>query len=207
MPVIQYERPLSPGCVRISRNEAGGVTIAIAPDSAKRTAFALFGPLAIGGLCCLGPVALIFEGSLPPFVGFAALALILAVAGFVTHRIVVRSAGLIIFRADVAGIQIVNPLDARPNQLFDADQIVALQLHRVELAIPTHTCQLELRVRALWKHDDRLTLLVSQSAETLDKIGRTLCKALDLPEPCGDLNGWMTYRPPPAAARRVENVL
>jgi hypothetical protein len=195
MPVIEYHRPLPPGTVRITRSEvdARAVTITIAPDTAKRTLFTLTRPLIVAAIFSLIPLALLDNSQLRA-VGIAVLIAIGAAASFSCYRIVARSNQPIIFRADPAGIQIINPLDEPASQFHAADEIQALQLRRISLLSEPVCYQLELQVRAFTRDRDKRSLLVSQSAETLDKIGRTLCEALPLTPPVGSPTAWWSQR-------------
>jgi hypothetical protein len=194
--VLGYERPLIPGTVRITRGDAGAVTVAIAPDTARRTIYTLSRPLILGLIFSAIPFAIIDHSMLLRewgIVGFVLIALFTARACF---RIIARSNQPIIFRADAAGIQIVNPLDDPASQFYGPAEIIALQLNQISLVGRPDCYQLELRVRTFWRKTDQQTLLVSQSGETLDKVGRTLCTALALPEPQDDARSWTSYRPP-----------
>jgi hypothetical protein len=204
VPTLDYDRPLAPGTVRITRSsgDARAVTIMVAPDTAKRTLYTLTRPLAVGGIICLIPVALFENRTFPPVIGITVFLAIAGVTLLACYRIIARSDRPIIFRADPAGIQILNPLDHPASRYHAAEEIITLQLRRISLLTEPVCYQLELGVHAFMRDQDGQSLLISQSAATLDRIGRALCDALDLAPPVGDTTTWSsTYLSRPGSGR------
>jgi hypothetical protein len=201
--VIGYERALLAGTARMPRGREGAVTVVVARDTARRALYALTRPLVIGAAFCAIPMALVENPTFPPVIGIIGFGIIGVLTARSCFRIAADGGKTIVFRADAAGLQVVNPLGSPADQFYGPDEIIAIQLNRISL-IGSGTCfQLELRARTFWRRSDNETLLVSEHAEVLDKIGRTLALALRLPEPRADLDGgWTSYRPP---VRNVES--
>src|SRR4051812_27775572 len=95
--VLNYDRPLAPGTVRITRL-VGAVTIMIAPDPAKRTVYTVMAPLLILAAFSLFAVTGLFtRQSLDQL---ALLTLFVAIGGWVLFRTLRRANRPIVFRAD-----------------------------------------------------------------------------------------------------------
>lgn len=200
--VIGYDRPLLAGTARITRGRKGAVTVVVAPDTARRALYTLTRPLFVGAAFCAIPMALLENRTFPPVIGIVGFGIVGLLTARSCFRIAADGGKTIVFRADAAGLQVVNPLGAPADQFYGPNEIIALQLNRISLIGSGSCFQLELRARAFWRRSDNETLLVSENAEVLDKIGRTLAVALRLPEPHADLDGgWTSYRPP---VRNVE---
>lgn len=194
-PVLGYDRPLLPGTVRIMRAAAGAVSIAIAPDTAKRTVYTMTRPILLGAIYCVIPWAFLQERTFHPAIAFLAFGIIAAVTALACFRVVARSGESIVFRADVEGLNVVNPLAAPGGRFYSADEIVALHLIRLSMISEPVCYQLELCVHSNLGKTVPETLLLSPRGEVLNKIGRTLCSALGLPEPQGDSVSWSSERP------------
>jgi hypothetical protein len=187
--VLHYDRPLAPGTVRITRH-TGAVTITIAPDTAKRTVYTVLAPLLLLAAFSLFVVGGLFtRQSLDQLV---LLTLFVAIGGWILFRTLRRANRPIVFRADAEELNVHNPLDRPADRAIPVHQIVTLQLRRT--ALPTNAMVFQLEVLTstgrLDEQATTLSLLVSPSFETLDKIGRTLLGAMCLPDPYTGPNGW-----------------
>jgi hypothetical protein len=187
-PVLAYDRPLAPGMVRITRSSAT-VVVKIAPDTAKRALSSLLIPallfLFAGGVV----VSALSSGG-----GLGALVIavvLLGIGGAMLHQTLRQSRDPIVFTADPRMLRIENSLDVPPDRTVGVFEIETLQLRRHPL-IPS-AYGLEVLTRGF---PDRprtaISLLVSPSFETLDKIGRTLAEAMRLNVCPGPPEGWRT---------------
>lgn len=201
--VLDYDRPLSPGTVRITRR-SDGVTILVVPDSATRILSAALGPLLILAIFSVVFVlgALARQGIMPVLM----LLVFLTVGGVYLLAVVRGGREPIIFRADLHQLKLRNPLDRPKERTIAVTRIATVQLRRgTQPAMPA-LFQLEVITR---REDDESTdspnlpilLLASPSFETLDKIGRTLVAAMGLREPTASAaEGWWTDHQPPLPA-------
>lgn len=189
-PLLTYDRPMLPGTVRIRRS-GDTVYIAIAPDTPKRTALALAVPMVVvvGVLAILANSA--WQGgawwwSVPGWL------LVLSVGGLAVQRTVRQSAEPIVFTADPRMVRVQNPLETPPDRTVGVYEIRQLALRALDILPGTFVLELVTR-----DFPDRptvvISLLVSGSFETLDKIGRTLAEGMGMPAPFSDgQGGWRT---------------
>jgi hypothetical protein len=207
-PVIEYERPLEPGGVRISHGARGAVAIKIAPDTAKRAVLKIGREAAVAAVVA---TILLYAGFAPPGTAAGWLAVLAAVVvvvgmGWRAYRVLGRSGEPILFRADAGGLRVRNALEAPVEAFYAASDVVAVQLRRVSVLTEGKCFQLEVIHRSLAGDDASRMLLVSGSFETLDKIGRTLCAAMEFPAPAavdGVAEGWWSRRPGAVGLQRA----
>jgi hypothetical protein len=191
-PTLDYDRPMAPGTVRITR-AGSGISIRIAPDTAKRTIVnALPAALMAAGAFALASWGL-FLGQTIASGGI--LLLLLAIGGGIAMRRIIRSsADPIIFTADASMLRIQNALDIPPDRIIGVFEIATLTLRPITLITENHC--LEVTTRKLPDRESkRIVLLVSPSFETLDHLGRSLSRAMGLPAPVKDGTGWKSTAP------------
>jgi hypothetical protein len=176
VPVLTYDRPLAPGTVRISRSSAT-VCVKIAPDTAKRAFFHLLLPATLFVLAA-GLAISNFRAASGVY-GFTVPVALLAIGGALVYQVLRQSRDPIVFTADPKMLRIENPLDVPRDRTLGVFEIETLRLRPHPLTATAY--ELDLLTRGF---PDRprttVSLLVSPSFETLDKIGRTLAGAMGL---------------------------
>ena len=187
-PVLAYDRPLAPGTVRISP-VGDGVCVRIAPDAPKRVVLTVLLPATLpAAAIALAGYGLFISGMWT--VGLPILILLGAIGGYYLYRTLLRSDEPIVFTADPKLLRIQNPLDEPPDQTIAVFTIAAVQLRRV--ALHTTTYEIEVCTKDIpGRPTSIVAILTSGSYETLDRIGRTLVRGMNLPEPRSvDAVGW-----------------
>jgi hypothetical protein len=201
-PVLAYDRPLAPGAVRITRSSTS-VSIKIAPDTAKRALFHLAVP-AILFVFATGLAVSNLRAANGLF-GMIVAATLLAIGGALVYQTLRQSREPIAFTADPKMLRIEHPLDVPPDRTLGVFEIETLRLRRHPLVASAY--ELEVITRDF---PDRprtvISLLVSPSFETLDKIGRTLAEAMRLSVHPAHPEGWRTYDDDDEGMKRAEHV-
>jgi hypothetical protein len=189
--VLDYNRPLLPGTVRITHRQ-GGVTIKVAPDTAKRVLRTVLLPLFVLAMFALGALAsLLARGGVAALVALVAF---LGMGGWHLARTLRRANEPIVFRANPQCLEVHNPLDAHIDHVIAPRQIVGFQLRRDNPLLFRLEVLLDFGPMSP-SHGNvpPLLLLASPNFETLDKIGRTLVTAMQLPEPSTGQMEWWSY--------------
>ena len=192
-PTLDYDRPMAPGTVRITRTGAG-ISIRIAPDTAKRTIInALPAALMAAGAIAIASWGLFLGDAI---VSGGILLLLLAIGGGIAMRRIIRSSDdPIIFTADPSMLRIQNALDVPPDRIIGVFEIDALTLRAITFPAAENHC-LEVTTRKLPDREPKVVvLLVSPSFETLDYLGHSLTRAMGLPVPVKEGNGWKSVAP------------
>jgi hypothetical protein len=195
-PVLAYDRPLPPGTVRIRRSGAA-VYIAIAPDTPKRAAVSLVYPVA-ASVAAMGILAFTIAANGTWMWSVPFWLILLVIGGGIVVAVIRQSADPIVFTADPQMLRVQNALDTPPDRTLGVFEIAALRLR----PHPVFAGTLVLEVATKGFPDRpavRVSLLASPSFETLDKIGRTLAKAMGFGTPVSGAEGWQTGEaaPPP----------
>jgi hypothetical protein len=201
--VLEYNRPLLPGTVRITHRQ-GSVTIQVAPDTARRIVYTALGPLLILAIFAVyALMGVLTRGRIFPLLVLVGL---FVAGGVYLARVLRRGREPIVFRANPTQLEIQNPLDQPPHRAVFVPQIASLQLRRAALPAEFSLYHLEIVTRRA-DHESAanarpapISLLASPSFETLDKIGRTLITAMELPEPVPGPAGWSSDQNLPPSA-------
>ena len=187
--VLAYDRPMSPGTVR-SRRSGDAVYIAIAPDAPTRTALALAVPVlaAAAVLAIVGSTVL--HGGNWWWWNVPAWLIVLGVAVLAVRHTLRQSAEPIEFTADPRMMRVQNRLETPPDRTVGVYEIRQLALRAHDMLAGTFVLEFVTR-----DFPDRpsvvVSLLVSGSFETLDKIGRTLAEGMGMQAPESDgRGGW-----------------
>jgi hypothetical protein len=180
----------------------GAVEVKVAPDTAKRAVMKLAAPSFLAAIVA-GVMMFVGAGEHEPFLWGAAATILLAVGAW-AFFVIRRSRELIVFRAGRDGLSVRNALAMPKDVWIRLDDLAVVHLRRTSLLTEAVCYELRVVRRTSFIASPETVLLVSPSFETLDKIGRTLCAGLGLPEPVGGNGGWWSAHPGAAGGANAE---